>query len=745
MDGRHIAPVMMERVADSVPPAARKRAAGRDTAEAPETFSVSNRPEEKPEDSEAEPETDLSNMDVRTNLNETVFFFPTLRTDEQGNVVIRFKMNEALTKWKFLGLAHTKDLKIGLTSREIVTQKDLMVQPNPPRFFRENDEIEFTAKVVNLSDRKLSGKAGLDLQNPLTGAPVFDQKLPTINYEIEPGQSFPLSWRFKVPESADVPMIEHTVWAQSGDYSDAERSAVPVLTNRMLVTETMPVPVSGKSEKTVVFDRLVNAQSTTLRHHALTLEFTQNPAWYAVQALPYLMEYPYECTEQIFSRFYANALATSVTKAHPKVKAVFDRWRDFEPEALTSNLSKNEALKTALLEETPWVLQAQSEALQKKNIALLFDLNRMSYEQEIALAKLADRQLANGGWAWFPGGRDNWYITQYIVEGLGHLDRLGVRDIWEDETLNRAVKQAVRYCDDRVTEAYEDLRDRVESGRANWEDNHLSPLLIHYLYARSYFLEKADDRADVTGQPPRAGKNFIKLENKAKTAFDYYLGQAQKFVLDFGLYEQGMMTLAFHRLAKKADADKMVQSFKERALHHEELGMYWKYSNGYFWNQMPLETHALMIEVFEEVARDPAAVNELKIWLLKNKQTNHWKTTKSTAAAVYALLMSGDNWLADDQPLVFRSKDAQWQAEVVNAQKNAEAGTGYFKIRVDGKNITAATGEISVENPNEHPAWGAMYWQYFEDLDKITTFEKTPLTLKKQLFKVENSPTGEVL
>jgi uncharacterized protein YfaS (alpha-2-macroglobulin family) len=595
----------------------------------------------------------------------------------------------------------------------------------------------------------LSGEAALNLNNAMTGNPIFgDNSLVNRSFEIEAGQSFPLSWRFKVPDVSDVPMIEHTVFAQAGDFSDAEKSAAPVLSNRMLVTETKPLPIRGNETKVFTFERLKNNNSNTLKHHGLTLEFTQNPAWYAVQALPYLMEYPYECTEQIFSRFYANSLATTVANSHPKIKSVFEKWRDYQPESLKSNLSKNQELKTALLEETPWVLAAQSEELQKKNIGLLFDLNRMSYEQEIALAKLTERQLPNGGWAWFPGGRDSWYITQYIVEGMGHLDKLGVKSVTGDQQIWSVVQNAVRYCDARMVEKYEDLEQQVKEGKTTFEKDHLDNIVIHYLYARSFFLEDQSARAGIKDAPEDLGINYIQLEGKVKKVFEYYLGQAEDFWLSKGMYQEGMISLALHRMAKGETAAKMVRSFKERSLNNEELGMYWKYQTGYYWYQLPIETHALMIEVFEEVANDAKAVDDLKVWLLKNKQTNHWKTTKGTSAAVYALLMNGDNWLVEDTVLDIdfpASSNSKWKDQIEEAQKNADVGTGYFKTNIDGSDVSQGMASIRVENPNNHPSWGAVYWQYFEQLDKINTFEETPLTLKKQLFKVENSPTGEIM
>ncbi len=697
---------------------------------------------------------DLSKVKVRENLNETVFFYPNLMTDEEGNVLVKFKMNEALTRWKFLGLAHTQDLKIGTAVKEVVTQKELMVMPNPPRFFRENDEIEFTAKVVNLTDKKLSGNAQLQLVNPMNSLPVYkweDNPRFNRNFTVEANQSARLAWRFKVPDVAGVPVIEHTVVAAAGEFSDAERDAAPVLSNRMLVTETLPLPVKGHETKSFVFDALKNATSPTLRHQGLTLEFTQNPAWYAVQALPYLMEYPYDCTEQVFSRYYANSLATSAANAHPKIKAVFEKWRNYQPEALASNLSKNQELKTAILEETPWVLQAQSEEQQKQNIGLLFDLNRMAYEQEAALKKLQDRQLANGGWAWFPGGRDNWYISQYIAEGLGHLMKLGVADVEQNPATWQMVEKAVQYCDDRMVEEYERIERSVKEGHTKFEDDNLGSMAAHYLYMRSFFLEDKSAQASVEGISGRKDRRYLPLKGKIHAVHNYYLGQARKYWLQEGIYTEGMLALALSRNGQAPAAATIVKSLRERALHHEELGMYWKYPTGWWWYQAPIETQALMIEVFSDVANDAKTVEELKIWLLKNKQTNHWKTTKATAGAVYALLLNGENWLLDNVPLTISLGSAGdvnapvWQAAIQKAQKSAEAGTGYFKTSFSGDEVSSGMAGVTVENPNDVVAWGAMYWQYFEQLDKIKTFEKTPLTLKKQLFLVENTATGEAL
>ena len=193
-----------------------------------------------------------------------------------------------------------------------------------------------------------------------------------------------VTFNIDVPENFNDAVVYRIV-AKAGDVSDGEEAAIPVVTNRMLVTETMPLPMRGDGTKDFKFEKLINSgKSNTLSNYGLTVEYTTNPAWYAIQALPYLMEYPYECAEQTFNRYYANSIATKIINSSPKIKAIFEKWRTADTAALLSNLQKNEELKSVLLQETPWVLQAQNEEQQKKNIALLFDMAKMSLQLESA-------------------------------------------------------------------------------------------------------------------------------------------------------------------------------------------------------------------------------------------------------------------------------------------------------------------------------------------------------------------------
>lgn len=668
---------------------------------------------------------DLSAVKVRTNFNETAFFYPHLMTNEKGEIIIKFTIPEALTRWKMLGFAHTKDLKSGIANNALVTQKDIMVVPNQPRFFRENDKMKFSAKISSLVDKELSGQAQLQFFDALTMKPVDDlmkNKVQSQNFTLKPKQSTNLEWSIEIPEGLQA--ITYRIVAKSGDFSDGEEMVLPVVTNRMLVTETMPLPIRGKQTKTFKLDKLMNNKSTTLRHQRFTLEYTSNPAWYAIQALPYLMEYPYDCVEQTFSKYYANSIASHIANSNPRIKQVFDTWKNIQPDALLSNLEKNQELKSALLEETPWVLQAKDESQRKRMVGVLFDLNRMANEQARALDKIVKAQAANGGFSWFPGFPEDRYMSQHIIAGMGHLDVMGVKSVRDDDRTWRMVTNALDYLDSKIKRDYDDLKDLARQKKINLEDNHINYIQYHYLYIRSYFKDVA-------------------IPSSSKEAFDYFLGQAKKYWLSTNMYMQGMTCLALHRFDDKTTTAAMIKSFSEKALHSEEMGMYWKNDYGYYWYQAPIETQALMIEVYDEVAGDQQAVEDMKAWLLKQKQTQDWRTTKATVEACYALLRRGSDALASSKLVEIKVGN-----ETVDPTKRldakVEAGTGYFKTAWQAGEIKPEMGNVTITKTDDGVAWGAVYWQYFEQLDKITPAE-TPLKLKKELFLQQNTDRGQVI
>lgn len=672
----------------------------------------------------------IEEIKVRKNFSETAFFLPELRTDSTGAIEFSFTMPEALTKWKFMALAHTKDASFGYSTKEIVTQKELMVQPNAPRFLREGDKMEFSTKIVNLTDKELTGTAQLELFDASTNTSIdgwFRNSFPNQYFTVGAGQSESVKFPIDVPYLFNKALVWRIV-ARSGNYSDGEENSMPVLTNRMLVTESLPINMKGSGTKNFTFEKLLNsAGSESLQHQSLTVEYSSNPAWYAVQSLPYLMEYPYDCAEQTWNRYYANSLASYITNASPKIKQVFEQWKINDTAALMSNLEKNQELKAVLLEETPWVLEAKTEAQQKKNIALLFDMVKMSEALNSSFAKLKKMQGPNGGFVWFSGGPDDRYITQYIVTGIGHLKKLNGIAPGQEGYLKSILSLALPYLDKKIKEDY----DRLIKNKVNLKTYSPGYSEIQNLYMRSFFPD-------------------YEITKGTKTAYDFFRGKLSVNWVKQSKYMQGMIALALYRTGDLKTPAAILKSLKETSIVNEELGRYWKDQRyGWFWYEMPIETHALLIEAFAEAGKDQTTVDELKTWLLKNKQTNNWKTTKATAEACYALLMQGSNWLTNEPVVeiklgnsIFKSTDA-----------GAEAGTGYFKKTIEAQKVNPEQGNISVtvgssqlplQGAGGASTWGSVYWQYFEDLDKITTAQ-TPLKLSKQLFVQTNSDRGPVL
>lgn len=665
------------------------------------------------------------NIQLRKNFNETAFFFPDLKTDSTGAIEFSFTMPEALTRWKFQALVHTKDLAFGYTSKEIITQKELMVQPNAPRFLREADRIVFNAKIVNLSEKQLNGNAELQLFNAATNQPVdilFNHTEKNKSFNLAPGQSVAVYFPLSIPNSYAEALTWRIV-ARAENFADGEENILPVLSNRMLVTETISLPMRGNESKQFDFEKLKqSSQSNTLQQHSLTVEYTSNTAWYAVQALPYLMEYPYDCVEQTWNRYYANSLASSITNTAPKLRQVFEQWKTTDTAALLSSLEKNPELKSILLEETPWVLTAKTEAERKQHIALLFDMIKMSEELNNAYEKLKQLQSSNGGFVWFKGGPDDRYMTQYIVTAIGHLQKLKAVNNTQSTKLQAILSKAIPYLDRKMKEDY----DNLVKNKTDLKKYVLDYQQIQYFYMRSFFPDR-------------------KIDVAAQKAYNYFKSQLKADWTKRNKYMQGMTALALHRLGDKITPVAILTSLKQTSINHEELGMYWKDTNrGWWWYESPIERQAILIEAFNEISKDTKTVDDLRTWLLRNKQTNSWESTKATAEACYALLLQGTNWF-DKEPVV----NIQLGDILVKSSDSQTAeGTGYFSKTFQAHEVKPDMGNIAVtvssSSSNGAPSWGGVYWQYFEDIDKITV-AATPLQLQKKLFIETNSDRGPVL
>ncbi len=668
---------------------------------------------------------------IRKNFSETAFFFPELHADSSGKYQVSFTMPDAITKWKWQSFAHSKDLSTGYQTATIQTQKTLMLQSNAPRFFREGDQLEFSTRIANLSDKELTGQVTLELIDPITNTSVdgwFQNIFPTQYFTVAAGQNSPVKFPIQIPYTYNKPLIWRVV-AMSGNYSDGEEQTIPVLSNRILVTETLPIHTIGDTSVNLRFEKLLQEQNGSASNESLTLEFSSNPAWYVVKALPYLHERNDLSIETLINRFYANALATQILNRFPKIKAYYQNWKK-DSLGLVSNLQKNQTLKQVFLEETPWVMQAKNEAEQMQAMAQLFNLVRIAEDQEILLKQLLELQLPEGGFAWFKGGLANPNMTNLLLTRIGQLNRIRALTPDMAARLKPLLARAVAYLDGDFLQQYEYRVSRKldfsKSGLTYWH--------IQYLFMRSFY-------ADIQNKDAKAEQFYLKL---GRTSWNK-LGIEEKALLAQVYYRNKETALVF---------DKLIPAIMQNAIYSKEKGMYWKVPNQYYWQGSEMATVIRVASMAAELTEGRMSetleqqLSAMKTWLILNKQTNYWGNAMGTADVCYTFLMSGPNWLEDQ-----RTVRIQLGKTILDSkQLSTETGTGYFQQRIDGAKITSDMGKIQLTTSNIkvgngksfQPAWGAIYWQYFEDMDKITN-AKTSLKIQKQLLVEQQSEKGKIL
>lgn len=650
---------------------------------------------------------------IRSDFRETVFFYPDLRTDADGSVAFTFKMSEALTKWRSMFLAHTQDLKTGYTEQYVQTQKDLMIVGNSPRFLRAGDRISLTGKVSNLSKSSISGKARIRLVNALTEEALpFVKSTREQSFSLDQGGNTTLAWDVEIPRDFVAP-VSCEIVAQAGDHNDGERHLLPTVTNRKLVTETMPMFVQGGQSQGFVFERLKDATSSTLAHQLYAVEFTSNPLWYVLQALPTLEPKSLETSDYVAQRLYASLVGQHIVQLSPKVKQIFDQWQSAGSDALLSNLEKNQALKTTILNETPWVRDAADETMQKRMIAAFFDVNALASSQASILRKLRLRQRPDGGFPWCDGGQSNATTTQRILLILGQLQELQL--LPRNGDIDQVLAQAHRYHDEALKEQYDGMT-RQSGFRA--DDNHLSSFAIRYIQVQT-LLGRTD-------------------QGVATDAYQYYRGQITQYWLSRPLTEQAVIGQVLFSLGDKEVTGAIVESLRQFSISSPEMGMYWD-QRGYQWSRLPVERQTEMIRLFALMERDDEIAQQT-LHLLQLKKTNRWPTSAATTAAVHTFLTQGPvmgEWLSATEPV-----DVEVGGQDLNTTA-AEAGTLYVKETYES--VTPQLANVVVNNPNTGVAWGAAYWQYWEDLDKITSFDDTPLKVTKTYYKKVKSSRGDIL
>ena len=651
---------------------------------------------------------------LRENFNETAFFFPNLRTKADGSCTFSFTLPDAITRWNLMLLAYTKDNQTGYKEYEFKASKPVMIMADMPRYMYDTDELWFVANVINTGDEAVTPKAKLEIFDAATMKPVnLIVGDPVINMEqIVPGRSKEVRW--KVAAQYDLNLLAFRFTAYAGQFSDAEQHLMPVLSSEIFLTQTLPITVKAETEKTFYFEAIANPNSHE-RDYSLTLNFSTNPVWYAVQSLPYLANVRIDRPETAFYAFYANSLSAYIADHIPNLLAYIKRWQIETPDALLSQLEKDQDLKAIMLQETPWVLEAKSESEQRARIANLFDLNNLKQQQTSTLDYLADKQQYNGGWPWMPGMPESPYITAYILTGFGKLKQMGV---WE--SMSQAdQRKAERICEKAVRFVESDIADRYREMKRLKKDWGIGSFTLQELYGLSFFEEQNSDRGFA----------------EAKKYYLDYLGNKDQWT-QFNFNQRSYAALVLHRYGNENTAKLIIQSFKECAQKNDEIGMYWP--KKYFSFISHIATHANIMAAFAEIEGDQEMIDQLRVWLLTQKRTNMWENSASTADAIYALLMRGSDWFEEgkDVTLSFSGKAI--------STEGGEAGTGFIQRRWNANEVTEDMRHLTVNNPTPHLVWGGLFRQYFVPIDEVKS-DESGFKIKREIFVETVNDKGVLL
>ena len=653
--------------------------------------------QEKVEMGSSEELAETGDIQIRENFAETAFFYPQLRTNEKGEVSISFVLPESLTRWKFMGLAHTQNVDYGKIEATATASKEFMLQPNMPRFVRVGDKANIAASLMNLSDKGVKGTVRMELFNPETEKVFYSQKQ---KFDVKGGETGHVNFTFEVGDKYAV--MACRMVADGDTFSDGEQRYIPVLTDKQWVTETVPLNVNGEGAHIFSLENLFNKHSKTASEQRLTVEFTAHPAWYAVQALPVVANPQNEDALSWATAYYAHSLAACIVKENPRIKQIFDSWKaqSGTKETFMSNLQKNQELKNILLAETPWLTEATNEAEQKQRIATLFDLNTMNSQLAVSVEKLGELQNADGAWSWYKGMQGSRYVTTQVMEMLVRLNALTHQDA--DSRMQPMIQKGFEYLGKQAAEEYKSMKEAEKKGAVGLRP---SEQVLRYLY-----ICVLDGKAPVD---KKVNQYFIdKLSGEGK---------------ELTIYGKALGAIILQQAGKVAEAKLFMQSLMEYSVVTDEMGRYFDTPKArYSWFSYKIPTEVAAMEAIQRITKDTKAIDEMKRWLLKQKQTQTWETLIATADAVYALMATG----ASDLLANTGGVEITLGKEMIRTP--VDDAIGYIKKTVIGDVMNIK--KVRVDKEGTGMGWGAVYAQYLESMDQIGE-QGNGLSVSRQLYK----------
>ena len=635
-------------------------------------------------------------VQIRENLNETAFFYPQLTTDAEGRVAVKFTLPESLTTWRFMGFAHTKDMYYGMLEGSAVAQKEVMIQPNMPRFIREGDEATITARIFNTSDHDISGKATLRLINPETDAVVYEQTEP---FALGAGATTTASFRMSF-DKAPLSLLICQVTARGDGFSDGEQHYLPLLpaTERVLVT--VPFTQIEPGTKTIDLSQLIPVDGTNGK---LTMEYTNNPAWLMIQTLPYIGKPIDDDVISQATSYYANSIGQYLIDQNPKAKTAFELWQQEKGDetSLMSALEKNQDLKELVLSETPWVLDADGEAEQKQRLADFFDTNTMQQRLSSALDKMRKLQQTEGSWSWWPDMPGSFYMTVAVSEMLVRLNALTGTKPQTNEMLNGAF----RFMGNEVVDMVKEMKKEAKKG---YKPGFPSLKTLQWLY-----LCTLDGRT---------------LPSDVQAANDYLMPLLKKEIKNQSIYEKALTAIILSKTEPKRSLE-YVKSLKEYTVYREEMGRYYDTPRaGYSWCDYKIPTQTTVIEALQRLTpNDQQTIQEMQRWLLQSKRTQVWDTPINSVNAVYAFL--------NGTPLLLSADNATITVDAKPLEMpKATAAIGYVKAPVPVESKT-----LTVDKTSDGTSWGAVYAQFTQPTKSVAD-QSSGLKVTREIVTNGNAP-----
>ena len=661
-----------------------------------------------PSEGQGKDEDDEMRIPIRRNLNETAFFYPRLMADENGEVTIRFTLPESLTTWKFMALAHTEDMMTGTFTDEAVASKDVMARLDLPRFVRMGDHAALSASLYNLTQKTIKGKVTMEVFDPATEKTLWKK---TRKLEVAASADTVVTFTYVPVEG--VTLSACRVLFEADSHSDGEQRYLPVLEDKEWLTQTLPFVVSHAGDTVIHLDGLFQNHHSDASRRNLTVEYTANPLWYAVTALPSVLEPSTDDAQTLSAAYYASTLSTRLSSLYPQLKNAVDLWLYESGEELEGSLSMPEEPAGVVSDETPWMIGAKRETRLMQELQQLFDRNRQRDLRRQFAESLGKLQREDGSFGWFNGMSGSMYMTYGVARALLR----STSGIENDSVLTEHVdvRQMMEYLFGR---AHEDVQRDKENLRVHKVYAYGCSRWLDYLYLATLCPEgwlTSSSRKDMDYMRERLLECLPAAASSNKKRL---MGDEERMSLP----EMAEAAVVFQRMGKAEEAELLMTSLREHLVDDAE-GLHLEYpSNGFYGSARKIAVHTMLMEAFlAEEFPDSRVTEGLCRWLLAQKCLQDWGTSTGSVDAIYALLQG------QPEGLTFRAYDAirllsPQGKELAHAVSSVGdwVGLGAVSVSVGGDDLKKGAGALAVTKTEERPSsWGAAYACFQLPLDEV--------------------------